>query len=390
MRLFIFLFLIAFSFSGVSQINFFEGSWADVINESKKTEKPILVDAYTTWCGPCKWMASTTFMDQQVGSYVNANYVAYKLDMENGEGIEFAKTNQVMAYPTILFFTSDGELVHKAVGAQGAEDFLALVKRTSQEENQYIRLKKRFEDGDRDKDFIKDYIAALNEAGETDRSAFDIYWTNLKDNEKQTIDGFWMMHSETKGFSDIDDPLFSYYIDHRNVYDELLSPEERNYISSQSYRLAMRKALLSEPSEAKLILKRMESIFTERSGELYEHYNYSRAVMSEDEKAIIEAEKAYLKVTSDWELLNSMAWAIYEGSDNQADLQKALTYINRSLKINTTYANMDTKAAVLYKLGKYKKAQKSMQKALKLAANEDPEMDVSASLLLLSKIEEKL
>ena len=48
-------------------IVFEKGQWADILKKAADQNKPIFVDAYTTWCGPCKWMAKNTFTDEKVG-----------------------------------------------------------------------------------------------------------------------------------------------------------------------------------------------------------------------------------------------------------------------------------------------------------------------------------
>ena len=35
-------------------IQFFEGSWEEALKESQETGKPIFLDAYASWCGPCR------------------------------------------------------------------------------------------------------------------------------------------------------------------------------------------------------------------------------------------------------------------------------------------------------------------------------------------------
>ena len=73
------------------QITFETGNLASVFEKAKKENKLIFVDAFTTWCGPCKHMAKHVFTNDTVADYYNANFVNLKLDMEKGEGLDFAK-----------------------------------------------------------------------------------------------------------------------------------------------------------------------------------------------------------------------------------------------------------------------------------------------------------
>jgi thiol:disulfide interchange protein len=60
---------------------------------SKKDGKPILVDVYTQWCGPCKMLSSKTFTDKQLADYVNKNYHAVKFDAEGPDPVKFNGQN---------------------------------------------------------------------------------------------------------------------------------------------------------------------------------------------------------------------------------------------------------------------------------------------------------
>ncbi len=111
-----------------AQIKFQQGSWADVVATAKKQNKPIFVDAYTSWCGPCKWMSANVFTDKAVGAYFNQNFINYKYNMETGNGPEFARKNGVKAYPTLLFFDKNEKEIHRVLGAKPADQFIKVGK----------------------------------------------------------------------------------------------------------------------------------------------------------------------------------------------------------------------------------------------------------------------
>lgn len=106
-------------------VRFFQGSWGQLLSEAKRQNKPIFVDVYTTWCGPCKLMTSQAFPNPRVAARMNEHFVNYKLDAEKGDGQSIAKRYGVQGYPTSLFLTPDGKLLHRAIGYNGIDKFLA-------------------------------------------------------------------------------------------------------------------------------------------------------------------------------------------------------------------------------------------------------------------------
>lgn len=107
-------------------MEFFQGSWAEVLDASKKQNKPIFVDAYATWCGPCKYMTYNVFPEEKVGEFFNENFINYKFDMEKGEGPKFASEYRVTAYPTFLFIDKDGAVQYRSMGGKQADAFIQL------------------------------------------------------------------------------------------------------------------------------------------------------------------------------------------------------------------------------------------------------------------------
>ena len=97
--IFSFVFFSSTSFSQNRSIEFNHSAWSEILAQAKKENKMIYVDCYTSWCGPCKWMAKNVFTNDTVADFYNTNFINAKIDMEVGEGIELAKKYDIRAYP---------------------------------------------------------------------------------------------------------------------------------------------------------------------------------------------------------------------------------------------------------------------------------------------------
>ncbi|MCO5268086.1 MAG: thioredoxin domain-containing protein [Brumimicrobium sp.] len=126
------IFFILTSFTWVSSpkadekpgIKFENITFKDALLKAKKENKLIFMDAYTVWCGPCKFMERTTFRAEKVGEVFNANFINLQVDMEKGEGLEIAKRYQIAAYPTLLVINGDGKVVKRMLGAMDEAELL--------------------------------------------------------------------------------------------------------------------------------------------------------------------------------------------------------------------------------------------------------------------------
>lgn len=107
-------------------IKFFNGSFKEAKAKAKAENKIIFMDAYTSWCGPCKMMKQGTFPDPLVGKVFNDKFVSVAYDMEVGEGIDLAEKFQVQAYPTLLFLDADGNVISNELGYRDPAGLIAL------------------------------------------------------------------------------------------------------------------------------------------------------------------------------------------------------------------------------------------------------------------------
>ena len=86
---------------------------ATFVDEVLTSEKPVLVDFWATWCGPCKMVAPV--LEEIAGEKAGSLTVA-KLDVDANPAT--ARDFQVVSIPTMILFR-DGEPVKRIVGAKG-------------------------------------------------------------------------------------------------------------------------------------------------------------------------------------------------------------------------------------------------------------------------------
>jgi thioredoxin-related protein len=112
-------------------VNFFEGTFRQALAKAKKEKKMVMLDAYTSWCGPCKVLKNKVFPNKELGDYINAHFVSIGVDMEAGEGPALANMYPVKGYPTILFLDASGKIKKEILGLPqgGAKELLGVAKK---------------------------------------------------------------------------------------------------------------------------------------------------------------------------------------------------------------------------------------------------------------------
>ncbi|MEI6266250.1 MAG: thioredoxin family protein [Sphingobacteriia bacterium] len=105
-------------------ISFIEGDWKKALAKAKAEKKLIFVDAYATWCGPCKKLQKDVFPDAAVGTYFNKNFINITIDVEQGQGIEFAQKYGVEVLPTLYITDENGNPITYTKGYMSASDLL--------------------------------------------------------------------------------------------------------------------------------------------------------------------------------------------------------------------------------------------------------------------------
>ena len=88
--------------------------------EVLKSEKPVLVDFWAAWCGPCQMLLPV--IEELAGEVGDAKICKVNVDEEP----ELAEKYSVMTIPTLIVFR-DGKPAEKSIGVISKEQILKLI-----------------------------------------------------------------------------------------------------------------------------------------------------------------------------------------------------------------------------------------------------------------------
>lgn len=113
-------------------------SLSAALSEAKKTNRLVMVDFYTDWCGYCKKLEAETYPDPQV-SQLLGQVVPVKLNAEK-EGMQAARTYRVTGFPTLLFMNSEGRVENRIGGFLPAPQFAQALQQFFRAHTAYAAL----------------------------------------------------------------------------------------------------------------------------------------------------------------------------------------------------------------------------------------------------------
>lgn len=353
----------AFSSEG---IRFFEGSWDDVVQEAKRLDRIIFVDAYAVWCGPCKKMSAEVFTDPKVGEFYNKNFVNLKLDAEKGEGLKFQEKYPISAFPTLFFIDPSGEVVQQVRGAQSVEGFLELGKKVLGRIDRSSDFAAEYEKGNREPELILNYVRALNKAGKPSLKIANDYLRSQKDlttdfNLRFILEA--VVESDSRGF----DLLIQY----RSAIESMESSEVVRERIQQAIEATGRKAISFRNRDLlESSFDAMKKYCPEKAASFRITLDMEYWAALGDADKYLAACQTYAKkeIARDASALLALSGAI---SSQFGHLPKAVAvaeeFAKNAAEISGDYKFFLKYASILDRNGKREKALEAAQKALELA-----------------------
>lgn len=199
-------------------INFLSGTIEQTLAVARKANKPVFVEIFSPTCHVCQSFMPT-LADKKAGKFYNANFVSTRADiMQKGtQAFLTQKKLFVPSLPLFLYFDAQGNLLHSAMSNNAVDEVIRHGTTALDPEVRAVGYKQRFEQGERNTQFLIDYGMFAKVATDTVANirAMDEYAKLQPADQLGSSMNFLVLQ---KLVMDMDNPLAVNLIDHLDKY----------------------------------------------------------------------------------------------------------------------------------------------------------------------------
>ena len=342
-------------------------SLSDAQAMAAKEGKPLLIDFYASWCGPCQRFTKASHEDPDIMKALQ-QVVLHKIDCEKGDGIALAKKYNITGYPTYVLANSNAETIARWSG-YSKDYFLENLDKGTSDLSTIDEKQAKFESDPTVAGALA--LAQYNASMDNNKKAVE-YYTKAEQLEKGNNFAFDIFQYTVYGAANGE---FT-YDDAEKAADKVFASDT---VENKVYAAYKMSNLAKEGGKTEDVAKYLSIGINDAKGSDnpdvkqlndYLEIDYSLYVAKDTAKAV-EYKKATLgdNWMEDPQQLNSFAWWCYE---NNCDLEEAETLAKKAVELSEPGSSramiLDTVAHICKSLGKNDDAIKYME----MAAKDDP------------------
>lgn len=362
---YIFLFFILFSlgspWGAAQEITFQNEGYEQVLSKARRENKPVFIDFYATWYGPCKQLEATVFVDPEVIAYYDKHFLCLRVDVDKEP--KLAQRYRIQSIPTLVFLNSKGKELRRVITLIGKERFLHVGQEITGERPTYPELYKQYVDGKKDivhmQTLLLEAPAYVSEVGEPEgmkwrnraSKIFQEYLSLKQLDQMINRDDFQiiMLFQEK---AERNDPVLNFVNEHHEEFEQVIEPHVVwEFIISQQNGLIhslARKGDLAYLEELKRISGDMQGVYSNIKHAKLSVYDAMKnqadgnyALYAEkDESKFLDLKEAYFNQVGEFLSFGDYQEAIQElvmarkGILNPKSYERCLLWLDKASKLN--------------------------------------------------------
>ncbi|MGN6416791.1 MAG: thioredoxin family protein [Pseudobacter sp.] len=406
----IFLFALSLFFYGTSSaqeegIHFEHGlTWKEVKEKAKRENKFIFMDCYTTWCGPCKVMSKNIFPQKVTGDFFNDRFVSVKVQFDQtaqdneevkkwyADAEAIGKEYNVMAYPTFLYFSPEGELVHLFVGSTNtAQEFIDASAKSLDTSSQYYRkVKTMLASANGDPEVLRELVMNAREQYDGVNSArlADMYLRTQKNlltrenltllnefNKKSDDYGFDVFTDQTAKVNELMGKAFAEKKFVNIIFQETGAMDWLGKRDEAGFKEVEKKIRAKYPAHADMLIAKLKLVSYQASRDPDTYIKNISPFIAKYGSAVYPEELA------------GTANYIANFAKDQNSLKLALSFAKQAFKEKSVADHLFVQAVILNKMKKQKEAIAIQKQAIALAEKEGNKFQIEKYHDYLTKLE---
>jgi len=388
-------------------------TWSQVRDKANAEGKYLFVDLYATWCGPCKIMDTEVYSNDSVSDKVNTRCLSIKIQMDSTShdddyvrswyavAKEMRSTYHIVGYPSFLFFTPDGKLILKEIGYKSSPDFINMLNKAIDPKRiEYYKELERYEIGVKELPKLGELAFFTKTVAQEEAYAniiardFIVNYLNKISDSDVIRRNILLLLDEFYNCVSSQDKLFTLCYNEQAVIDSCRGSkgwavfQVRRLISREEIEekvLKDGKATSINPSWSQIVSNieiKYPKIDAKQLVLEYkiDYYRFSALDWKMWAQCVNDKIQLYpprKNGTSKWGSgldifgsVNLPAWDAFQNCNDKSVLAIALKWSELSIKLEEPNPNiqyLDTRANLLYKLGRINEAIRQEQKAVKTA-----------------------